>query len=311
MNVAQIQTLGLVDDGGNLQIDTVTNALLDSPITMPAGATITFDPTATIPFTNVINGAGSLVVNGSGAVITNSGNFTYTGNTTITKGDLVLTPSATIASPDIIIASAGTMDVSQLSPAFTLNSGQVLSNSSSTATINGSFNTGSGTLSLTFASSKPSFNVANGTMSLSSGTALNINNTGSALGSGTYTLIGTNVNAAVAGTVPSPYALGGNALQPNEQSSLIISSSNTLDLVVTYAGNPNPTNIVSSITGTNLTLSWPMDHTGWTLQAQTNSVSAGISTNWVSVSGSTTNNQVTIPMNPTNGCVFYRLMLMP
>ncbi|MGH8022041.1 MAG: beta strand repeat-containing protein, partial [Limisphaerales bacterium] len=56
--------------------------------------------------------------------------------------------------------------------------------------------------------------------------------------------------------------------------------------------NPNPTNIVFSASGGNLTLSWPADHTGWQLQAQTNNLSVGLSTNWVNVSGTTGTNQV-------------------
>jgi hypothetical protein len=75
--------------------------------------------------------------------------------------------------------------------------------------------------------------------------------------------------------------------------------------------NTNPTSIVSSISGNQLTLTWPSDHTGWQLQVQTNSLSEGLGTNWVDVSGSTATDQVTIPMNPTNGCVFYRLVYPP
>lgn len=72
--------------------------------------------------------------------------------------------------------------------------------------------------------------------------------------------------------------------------------------------NTNPTNIVFSTAGTNLNLSWPLDHTGWQLQAQTNGLSVGISTNWVNVTSSLTTNQLTIPINVTNGTVFYRLV---
>lgn len=71
--------------------------------------------------------------------------------------------------------------------------------------------------------------------------------------------------------------------------------------------NPNPTNIVFSAANNQLTLSWPADHTGWQLQAQTNSVQVGISTNWVNVSGTTVTNKIIIPINLTNGTVFYRL----
>ena len=165
----------------------------------------------------------------------------------------------------------------------------------------------SGTLSLTYAAGTPSFAVTNGTLTLSASSILKINNTGSALGLGTYTLIGTNATGVVAGTVPTSYIVTGGGVQGAYQSSLVISSSNTLDLVVASGVNANPTNIVFGVTNNLLYLHWPTDHTGWTLQAQTNHVSIGISTNWVNVSGSTVTNQVVIPISLTNGCVFYRL----
>jgi autotransporter-associated beta strand protein len=77
---------------------------------------------------------------------------------------------------------------------------------------------------------------------------------------------------------------------------------------VSYLVNPNPTNIVFSLTATNhVVLSWPADHIGWTLQVQTNSVSKGISTNWVTVTNSTAVDAITNTINPTNGTVFYRM----
>jgi Immunoglobulin domain/Concanavalin A-like lectin/glucanases superfamily len=73
--------------------------------------------------------------------------------------------------------------------------------------------------------------------------------------------------------------------------------------------NLAPTNIVVSVSGNNqVTLRWPTDHTGWTLQAQTNDLSVGIGTNWVDVSNSSSTNQMVIPVNPTNPSVFYRLI---
>lgn len=57
--------------------------------------------------------------------------------------------------------------------------------------------------------------------------------------------------------------------------------------------------------GTNLfTLSWPADHTGWRLQMQTNS----LGTNWFDVPGATATNLMTLPVNPANASVFYRLV---
>jgi hypothetical protein len=70
----------------------------------------------------------------------------------------------------------------------------------------------------------------------------------------------------------------------------------------------NPTNITFSVSGGSLTLSWPTDHIGWRLQAQTNTVNVGLTTNWFDVSGSTTTNQVIMPIITTNGTVFYRMV---
>lgn len=44
------------------------------------------------------------------------------------------------------------------------------------------------------------------------------------------------------------------------------------------------------------------------LEVQTNSLAAGLGTNWVTVDGSTGTNQMIIPLNTTNGSVFYRLV---
>jgi hypothetical protein len=63
----------------------------------------------------------------------------------------------------------------------------------------------------------------------------------------------------------------------------------------------------AAVSGTQLQLNWPQDHTGWLLQAQTNSLNIGVGTNWVNVSGSDAMNQRTIPINPMNGSVFFRL----
>jgi hypothetical protein len=90
----------------------------------------------------------------------------------------------------------------------------------------------------------------------------------------------------------------------------IYGSISSSPVIVNVIGiNANPTNILSSFTNEQLTLSWPADHKGWQLQAQTNSLSVGLSTNWVNVAGTTGTNQVVIPISLTNGTVFYRLAL--
>jgi hypothetical protein len=71
--------------------------------------------------------------------------------------------------------------------------------------------------------------------------------------------------------------------------------------------NTSPTNIVTSVTGNDLTLSWPADHIGWKLQSQTNAANVGLGTNWYDVAGSTTTNQMTFTIDPASPSVFYRM----
>jgi len=84
-----------------------------------------------------------------------------------------------------------------------------------------------------------------------------------------------------------------------------------LDVTGAVAVNTTPTNIVSSISGMNLNLSWSAVHTGWRLQVQTNALSVGLvaATNaWFNWPGSAATNAVSIPINSANPTVFYRLV---
>jgi hypothetical protein len=57
-----------------------------------------------------------------------------------------------------------------------------------------------------------------------------------------------------------------------------------------------------------LQLLWPQDHLGWRLQIQTNDLSKGLGTNWVTVPNSTNVYQTNVMVNPTNGSVFLRMV---
>jgi hypothetical protein len=83
----------------------------------------------------------------------------------------------------------------------------------------------------------------------------------------------------------------------------------TNTLVIKSAIATNPTNIVTSVSGTTLTLSWPADHMGWWLQSQTNNLSVGLWTNWVDMPGSDATNSLSYTIDPSQPAVFYRLRL--
>ena len=69
-----------------------------------------------------------------------------------------------------------------------------------------------------------------------------------------------------------------------------------------------PTNVSMQVVGGQMLLSWPPDHLGWRLQIQTNSLLAGLTTNWVTVPNSTNVIGTNFLMSPTNGNVFLRLV---
>jgi hypothetical protein len=79
-------------------------------------------------------------------------------------------------------------------------------------------------------------------------------------------------------------------------------------LTVTSPVSTNPTNIVFTLTGNSLALSWPTNYLGWRLQAQTNAPGAGVQTNWFTVAGSTNVTSTNFTLNPANGSVFYRMV---
>jgi hypothetical protein len=85
-------------------------------------------------------------------------------------------------------------------------------------------------------------------------------------------------------------------------------STNSLPASAAPLPSALPTNLVAQVSSDQLQLSWPQDHLGWHLQIQTNSLNAGLGTNWVNVPNSTTTNQIFIPINPNNGSIFLRMV---
>jgi 4-phytase/acid phosphatase len=64
------------------------------------------------------------------------------------------------------------------------------------------------------------------------------------------------------------------------------------------------TNITVRVSSKTLTVAWPADHLGWTLQAKTNGLSAD---QWIDLPGSSEVNLVEIPVTLAHLAVFYRL----
>ena len=226
---------------------------------------------------------------------------TYTGSTMVNAGKLALSGSGTIGSGSIVVAGGATFDVSAGS--FTLGASQSLSNSTSTAILEGSPNTGSGTVALTYAAGTPSFAVTNGNLTLSSSTVFKVNNTGAQLAAGSYKIISALTSGAVVGaTLPGVTVGGGGAAA----AATLAVTSGELYLNVGSTLPSTGTNILFSVTGGNtLNLKWDPSYLGWELQS--NAVSLISATDWHLVPGSTTVTNVVITIDPSKPEVFYRM----
>lgn len=69
----------------------------------------------------------------------------------------------------------------------------------------------------------------------------------------------------------------------------------------------NTADISFTFSNTSRTLSWPSDDTGWRLEAQTNSLTTWLGVNWVTISNSSTTDQISISVNSAENSVFFRL----
>jgi autotransporter-associated beta strand protein len=90
-----------------------------------------------------------------------------------------------------------------------------------------------------------------------------------------------------------------------------LNTEGSIILVGPMGVSTTPTNLTAVVAGNTLQLSWPASHLGWQLQMQTNSLSVGLSTNWIPVADSTATNKVVFTIDPAIGTVFFRLLYTP
>ena len=312
-NIAGITTLNTKINWTNGIIGNISGGDLNvSGVSLVLGGSSTFNIDATSvgsSVSSVIGGPGAFNKSGLGTLTLNAAE-TYTGNTTVSAGTLAIGLSGAIPNTtNIVIAGGATFDVSAASPAFALAS-QVLSNSTATAILNGNADASLGTLSLTYASGTPSFSVTNGTLTLASTTTFSVNNTGAALGNGSFLLISTNTGGAVtvSDSLP-PVTVTGGGMISGATAALNLTNA---QLYLTVSGgvtvNTNSPVMTNSISGSTLTLSWPLDHQGWRLEVQTNTLNTGLGTNWFTWPNSTNLTTVPITLDPTAPTVFFRLV---
>jgi len=138
-----------------------------------------------------------------------------------------------------------------------------------------------------------------------SATALGYNLKRSTISNGTFSVIASNLTML---------SFTNTGLTDGTTYYYVVSATNTVgESTNSSAVSVQPVSMVSAplsmgISGGQLQLTWPQDHTGWSLQVQTNVPGAGLGSNWVTIPLSTSTNQMSFPINLTNGGFFARLV---
>ncbi|MEY4916604.1 MAG: hypothetical protein RL616_517, partial [Verrucomicrobiota bacterium] len=238
------------------------------------------------------SGTSPLAINkvGSGTQ-TLSGVNTYSGSTTVSAGTLALTGSGSIASSTIDIKSGAFVDVSGLTtPTLALGGSQTLKGN---GTVKGSLDASGtvspgasiGTLTVTniatlLGTTYMELNRTNGaqtndiltaTAGIVLGGTLTVTNVGPNLVAGDRFVLFNGPVSGTFGTVNLPENLGSVTYTWTNKTDI----DGSIQVLTVVTVNTTPTNLVTSVSGNTLTLSWPADHTGWRLQAQTNDLSTG------------------------------------
>ena len=238
-----------------------------------------------------------------GGLIKFTGANTYAGGTTVANGTLLVNGS--LASGAVTVQSGGALGgTGTINGPVTVRSGGTLSPGApiGTLTINNSLTLAGNLLIAINKSLSPSNGLVtvSGALTNAGAGVLTITNLGPALAAGdSFKLFSKPLpNGGALTIAPLVPAMGFGWVNN-------LAVNGTLG-VVTVA--TNPTNLTASCCNGELTLSWPLNHTGWRLEAQTNPPGGGLGTNWVVVSGSASTNLLNIPVVITNGGVFFRLI---
>jgi autotransporter-associated beta strand protein len=286
---AQAETIGGLNGNGSVTMNGSVNGIL----TVGGGnASGEFDGVISNSATKTIGlgktGAGTQVLTGVN---------TYTGPTTVSNGVLMIGGAGQLGAGSYAgpITNNATLD-------FDSSAAQTLSGViSGTGTL---VQSGSGLLTLSGANSYTGNTIINaGTLELAQSVpALSPSSTVLVTNGALLQLDSATVTNQVAGLV-----LNGVSQAPGVYNSVNASPYITGpgSMQVVPAGPSGPAYLTNSVSGGNLSLTWPAGQ-GWRLVSQTNSVSTGLSTNWSTVTGHA-DGSFNTPLDPSKPAVFFKL----
>ncbi len=265
-------------------------------------STLVWNRSDTVTYAGRISGAGSFVKFGAGALTLAGDGSAFSGITTVSNGTLVVNGTNGAGYTYIAVGTLGGTGTFTAGPVL-MDPGTTLAPGASSTSIG----------SLTF-NSDLSFS---GNVAVKVNKSLNQSNdlvvatsTVSKFGTGTLTVTNLGPDLAVGDkfTLFSQAVANGSALAVTGAgatwaNNLEVDGSITA-LTVTHTVNTNPPVLQVSRSGNNLNLAWPTN-SGWTLQ--TNSVGLNATNQWFPYPGSASITNVSIPINPTNKNVFFRM----
>ena len=286
--------------------------IIAGPVTLNGNCVVSGAPAgrgiaATITMNGPITGSGALiksVADNQGSIIL-AGTNTYTGTTTVAGGGVYIdgingTNTVTVSSGATLGGTGAIFGPVTIASDGILSPGD-LSTTMATLVISNSLNiAGTCIMDLNKSGAALTSDLVTNITALTLDGTLELNLNGDALAAGdSFQLFSfKSASGTIAGITPETPAVG-----------LAWDTSHlTVDGTLRVLGvNPTPTNIVAVVSGGQLHLSWPADHTGWRLQVQTNALDTGLSTNWTDVAGSTIVNSMSFPIDTKSPAVFYQM----
>jgi autotransporter-associated beta strand protein len=342
-NAEAIRTLAMTNGVLRNGLAASTATLTTANAVMLVGTNNLFDvpaADASLDLSGPVTGAGSLVKSGLG-IVNLLGTNSYTGNTTVSNGTLTLNaPFLDAASTVTVCTNALPATNGVLNLNFTgsetntvaalilggvtkpdgiynattdplylagLGSLKVVTPSlvSTNADLIALVLTPAGALTPAFSSNVLSYTATN-----AYGATPTVTVTNADLTATNHLIYGGATNLLVSGVPSSSLTLTLGVVNPvvvrvTAQDGVTVK---TYTVNVTMLPSLTPPTLTNAVSGGTLTLSWPADHLGYSLQAQTNSRSVGLTANWVTLPGSQSVTTTNLPIDTANPTVFYRLV---
>jgi autotransporter-associated beta strand protein len=291
-----------VTSGGIDMLSAVNDAMINSALVLGAGQTWRIASGRTLTVNGVMSGTGNLTLGSRGTVVlaatnTHSGTITIsngtllvtgiTGTNTVTVAGGTLAGSGRLAGP-VIVNGGGTLTPGIALGTLTISNRLILQPGALTSIdINKTAGTSDEVPGLTSVAFSGTLVVNNQAGTLAPRDAFKLFDAGSYSGSFA------RINPATPGADLS-------------WDTSTLTTDGTLRVMSTVRPN-----LAAQLNRTQVDLSWPVDHIGWRLQAQTNEPGLGLTTNWVAVPASVGTNRVLLAVNPGVGSVFFRLASPP